>query len=53
MWQLQQTAPLAIYATFATDFAAALALSAVLVAVSGALLGTVKLLGGTPGAARA
>jgi molybdate transport system permease protein len=48
-----QTTPLAIYEGFATDFPAALALSAVLVAVSAALLGTMKLLGGTPGTARA
>jgi molybdate transport system permease protein len=48
-----QTVPLAIYDRFATDFPAALALSAVLVAVSAALLGTMKLLGGTPGTARA
>ena len=50
-----QTAPLAIYERFATDFTGALALSAVLVAVSGALLLTVKLLGGSAwlgGAAR-
>jgi molybdate transport system permease protein len=40
-----QTAPLAIYARFATDLPAALALSAVLVAVSGSLLATIKLLG--------
>jgi molybdate transport system permease protein len=40
-----QTAPLAIYERFATDFTGALALSAVLVAVSAALLGTVKVLG--------
>jgi molybdate transport system permease protein len=39
-----QTAPLAIYADFATDFDGALALSAVLVAVAGALLLTTKLL---------
>jgi len=38
-----QTAPLAIFERFATDFPAALALSAVLVAVSGALLLGVKL----------
>ncbi len=38
-----QTAPLAIYDRFGTDFTAALALSAVLVAVSLALLLTVKL----------
>ena len=42
-----QTVPLAIYDRFATDFDAALALSAVLVAVSGAILLSVKLvLGG-------
>jgi molybdate transport system permease protein len=41
---ITQTAPLAIYADFATDFDAALALSAVLVALSGALLLTMKLL---------
>lgn len=39
-----QTAPLAIYARFATDFDGALALSAVLVAIAGALLLTTKLL---------
>jgi len=48
-----QTAPLAIVALFGTDFDAALALSAVLVAVAAALLATVKLLlsarGPTPG----
>jgi molybdate transport system permease protein len=38
-----QTAPLAIYARFATDFPAALALSAVLVAVAAALLVAVKI----------
>ena len=42
---ITQTVPLAIFATFATDFPAALALSAVLVAVSAALLLAVKLLG--------
>lgn len=42
-----QTAPLAIYADFATDFPAALALSAVLVAVSGAVLLGVKLATGS------
>ena len=42
-----QTAPLAIYDLFGTDFTAALALSAVLVCVSAALLLTVKLAGGT------
>ncbi|HEX4720724.1 MAG TPA: ABC transporter permease [Thermoleophilaceae bacterium] len=41
-----QTAPLAIYQRFATDFTGALALSAVLVAVSGALLLGVKLVSG-------
>jgi molybdate transport system permease protein len=47
--------PLAIYERFSTDFTGALALSAVLVAVSAALLMAVKLLSGTPwlgGAAR-
>ena len=42
-----QTVPLAIYDQFATDFPAALALSAVLVCVSAALLGSVKLATGT------
>lgn len=42
---ITQTAPLAIFAEFSTDFTAALALSAVLVAVSAALLLSVKLLG--------
>jgi molybdate transport system permease protein len=42
-----QTAPLAIYERFATDFTGALALSAVLVAVSAALLLSVKLLSGS------
>jgi molybdate transport system permease protein len=42
---ITQTAPLAIFASFATDFPAALALSGVLVAVSAALLLGVKLLG--------
>jgi molybdate transport system permease protein len=41
-----QTAPLAIYDEFSSDFPAALALSAILVIVSGALLLTVKLLAG-------
>ncbi len=41
-----QTVPLAIYGDFATDFTGALALSAVLIAVSGALLLSVKLVGG-------
>jgi molybdate transport system permease protein len=39
-----QTVPLAIYEEFSTDFTGALALSAVLVAVSAAILATVKLL---------
>jgi molybdate transport system permease protein len=50
-----QTAPLAIYNLFNTDFDAALALSAVLVAVSGAILLSVKLVHGSEalgGAAR-
>lgn len=42
---ITQTVPLAIYARFATDFDAALALAAVLVLVSAALLATVKLVG--------
>ena len=37
--------PLAIYERFATDFTGALALSAVLVAISAALLAGVKVLG--------
>ena len=41
---ITQTVPLAIYDQFATDFPAALALSAILVIVSAALLLTVKLL---------
>ena len=41
-----QTVPLAIYDRFATDFTAALALSAVLVAVSAAILLSVKLVRG-------
>ena len=45
---ITQTAPLAIFASFATDFPAALALSAVLVAASAALLLAVKLLGRAP-----
>ena len=44
---ITQTAPLAIYALFGTDLDAALALSAVLVAVSGAILLSVKLVGGS------
>jgi molybdate transport system permease protein len=43
---ITQTTPLAIYDRFATDFPAALALSAVLVAVSAAILLSVKLVGG-------
>lgn len=39
-----QTAPLAIYERFATDFTSALALAAVLVALSGAILLVVKVL---------
>lgn len=42
---ITQTVPLAIYDRFATDFDAALALAAVLVVISGALLLTVKLVG--------
>jgi molybdate transport system permease protein len=52
---ITQTAPLAIYERFSSDFTSALALSAVLVAVSGALLLSVKLLSGSAwlgGAAR-
>jgi molybdate transport system permease protein len=41
-----QTAPLAIFAEFNTDFTGALALSAVLIALAAALLLTVKLLAG-------
>jgi molybdate transport system permease protein len=44
---ITQTAPLAIYERFSTDFDGALALSAVLVAVSGALLLGVKALWGS------
>jgi molybdate transport system permease protein len=43
---MTQTAPLAIYQQFATDFPAALALSAVLIVASGALLLAVKLIPG-------
>jgi molybdate transport system permease protein len=43
---ITQTVPLAIYDRFATDFQGALALSAVLVAVSGAILLSVKLVHG-------
>jgi molybdate transport system permease protein len=41
-----QTAPLAIFAEFNTDFTGALALAAVLIAIAGALLLTVKLVAG-------
>jgi molybdate transport system permease protein len=44
---ITQTVPLAIYDRFSTDFDGALALSAVLVAVSGAILLSVKLVQGT------
>ncbi|MDO9356323.1 MAG: molybdate ABC transporter permease subunit, partial [Solirubrobacteraceae bacterium] len=46
---ITQTAPLAIYDRFATDFTGALALSAILVAFSAALLLAVKFAGVTPG----
>jgi molybdate transport system permease protein len=49
---ITQTVPLAIYDRFATDFPGALSLSAVLVAVSGALLLAVKLMLGSGGAGR-
>jgi molybdate transport system permease protein len=52
---ITQTVPLAIYDRFSTDFQAALALSAVLVAVSAAILLSVKLVQGSEvlgGAAR-
>jgi molybdate transport system permease protein len=52
---ITQTTPLAIYAEFAEDFPSALALSAILVLVSAAVLLTVKLLVGVSalgGAAR-
>jgi molybdate transport system permease protein len=45
---ITQTAPLAIYERFSSDFTGALALSAVLVAVSAALLLSVKLLSASP-----
>jgi ABC-type sulfate transport system permease component len=41
-----QTAPLAIFAEFNSDFTGALALAAVLIALAGALLLSVKLLAG-------
>ncbi len=44
-----QTAPLAIYERFGTNFTSALALSALLIGASGALLLSVKLLGGARG----
>jgi molybdate transport system permease protein len=44
---ITQTVPLAIYDRFSTDFEGALALSAVLVAVSGAILLSVKLVRGS------
>jgi molybdate transport system permease protein len=47
-----QTVPLAIYDRFATDFTEALALSAVLVAVSAAILLSVKLVRGPESVAR-
>ena len=50
---ITQTVPLAIYDQFATDFPAALALSAVLVAVSAGLLLAVKLVPGQAIAGRA
>jgi molybdate transport system permease protein len=50
---ITQTVPLAIYDRFDTDFTGALALSAVLVAVSGALLLSVKLLAGPEALGRA
>jgi molybdate transport system permease protein len=45
---ITQTVPLAIFARFSTDFTSALALSAVLVIVSAALLLTVKLVARAP-----
>lgn len=50
---ITQTVPLAIYDEFATDFPAALALSAILVAVSAGLLLAVKLVPGQAMAGRA
>jgi molybdate transport system permease protein len=50
---ITQTVPLAIYDQFATDFPAALALSAILVAVAAGLLLTVKLVFGQGMAVRA
>ena len=48
-----ETAPLAIYGFFSSDFTAALALSAVLLAVSAALMLSVRLVGGRAFDARA
>ena len=48
-----ETAPLAIYGFFSSDFTAALALSAVLLAVSAALMLTVRFIGGRALDARA
>ncbi|MDQ3720426.1 MAG: ABC transporter permease subunit, partial [Actinomycetota bacterium] len=45
---ITQTAPLAILARFGVDFTGALALSAVLVALSATILLSVKLLAGSP-----
>ncbi|MFN8203063.1 MAG: ABC transporter permease [Solirubrobacteraceae bacterium] len=50
---ITQTVPLAIYERFSSDFTGALALSAVLVAVSAALLLAVKLLSGSTALGRA
>jgi molybdate transport system permease protein len=50
---ITETTPLAIYDQFTTDFPAALALSAILVAVSGALLLAVKLVPGSTAIGRA
>jgi molybdate transport system permease protein len=50
---ITQTVPLAIYDQFASDFPAALALSAVLVAVAAGLLLGVKLVAGQPTVGRA
>ncbi len=50
---ITQTVPLAIYDRFATDFDAALALSAVLVAISAGILLSVKLVHGTEALGRA
>jgi molybdate transport system permease protein len=50
---ITQTVPLAIYDRFSTDFESALALSAVLVAVSAAILLSVKAIADRPGAHQA